>query len=505
MRNLFSLFIILPLIVTIKIPVLNWDWDFDWDWDIFGLLDFFKSGVPQFIKDIQTNIKKFIEKTEDQKNAYIAELNTKVTELYQKIKKEAEEKKELIEEDLKSLVEKVTEASNFLSYKICDMADMSYEECRNDKKKVFSNLLNAVKENFGQCSSIINQISVLTESPENGLKYILFLVNSLSENPDAIEQGKSQIIYDILNCLQEKLDDYWPMIKAKLSNTDLEFNLKLDIINLLAKSFSNLINVIEYEELDGYIKKVSNTTGLISEEKAKKIHQGIFKIIKRLSDFGTQFYNISDTLSVNVIVNPGSLEAELDNKVVLFENKEKGIQIKLHSNYMLRNLQASSLQAVVFDSPFVSVRGSKENEGGISKTFVGITLYDKDHNEIIVKDIDIEQFRPEILFKKSLFKAMTHCLFYNEEKNSMENDGVASSTEIINGIEYIKCIPKHLTSFAIASYESAQIDEVEPESKSNVVIIAVAVSVSVVALLIGGFFLYRFLRRKNIIGNSKVY
>ena len=70
------------------------------------------------------------------------------------------------------------------------------------------------------------------------LKYILFLVNSLSENSDAIEQGKSQIIYDILNCLQEKMDEYWPNIKAKLSDQSVELNVKQDITNLLLKSFS---------------------------------------------------------------------------------------------------------------------------------------------------------------------------------------------------------------------------------------------------------------------------
>ena len=68
---------------------------------------------------------------------------------------------------------KATEAAKFLSYKVCDMADMDYEECRTDKKKLITNLLLLIKENFGQCSVIIGQISRITENAEMSLKYIL--------------------------------------------------------------------------------------------------------------------------------------------------------------------------------------------------------------------------------------------------------------------------------------------------------------------------------------------
>ena len=100
------------------------------------------------------------------------------------------------------------------------------------KKKLISNLLGAIQENFGECSVIINEISKLTENAEMNLKYILFLVNTISENPDAIDKGKSQILYDILNCLQGKLEEYWPTISANLGTN--EINVKLDVTNLFA-------------------------------------------------------------------------------------------------------------------------------------------------------------------------------------------------------------------------------------------------------------------------------
>ena len=426
MRKLFSLFIILPLIVSINIGPLHWewDWDFNFDWDFDKFLEIFKSAIPQFIKDMQDKIKNFMNEAEEQKNAILQSLENTILELQQQIKEEIKEQQENAEKHIKELIEKGTEIAKYLSYKVCDIADMDYEECRNDKKKLLSNLLGAVKDNFGECSVIIGQISKLTEDASLNLKYILFLIDAITENPDAIEKGKSQIVYDILNCLEDKLEEYWPAISAKIGNQEISVNTKLDITNLLLKSYSNLVNVIHFEEIDGYIKKANEATGLIPDSQAKKIHQGIFSILKKLNEFGEGVYNISANLALNVIVNPGNLDVKGDAEVKWIYDENKGIGIKLHSNYMLREKGAKSLQAVIFDSPFVSLRASNEKEGGTSNTFVGITLYDADGNEIIVKDFNIEDLRPEIFFKKTLYNAMTTCLYYNEEEDTIENKGI---------------------------------------------------------------------------------
>ena len=56
MRKLFSLFIILPLIISINIGPLQWewDWDFNFDWDFDKLLEIFKSDIPAFIENMKT-------------------------------------------------------------------------------------------------------------------------------------------------------------------------------------------------------------------------------------------------------------------------------------------------------------------------------------------------------------------------------------------------------------------------------------------------------------------
>ena len=43
---------------------------------------------------------------------------------------------------------KATEAAKFLSYKVCDMADMDYEECRTDKKKIDNKFTSFNKRKF---------------------------------------------------------------------------------------------------------------------------------------------------------------------------------------------------------------------------------------------------------------------------------------------------------------------------------------------------------------------
>ena len=491
MRKLFSLLIILPLIVNIEIPVAkwSWDWDFNFDWDFDELINKFKNLIPDFINKMQSTINNFIEKTEEQKNEFLKDLDKKISSLQEKIKNKVDEKKE----DIKELVEKATEAAKCLSHKICNIAGMEDEECRNDKKKLLSNLLGAVKDNLGECSVIVETIGKLTEKAELDLKYFLFLVESLTENPDAIDKGKSQIIYDIMNCLQDKFEDIWQKVNGNIEDQEISINTKEMITNILLKSYSNLVNVIRFEEIDGFIKKANEKTGLISDDQAKKIHQGIFNVLKKYNQFKSGFYNISANLNLNIIKKSDNLDINGEVNI----DTDKGIKIKLKSQYLLSEKGGETIQAVLFDSPLVSLRTSSEKEGGTSNIFVGITLYDKNGNEILVKDFNTKDLRPEIFFKKKLYNAMTTCLFYNEAEDKIENKGIDTFIETFDGEEYIKCIPQHLSSFTIGSYDSSSIGVETKEEKSYAAIIAIACSIGAIALLVGGFFLYRYLRRRS--------
>ena len=143
---------------------------------------------------------------------------------------------------------------------------------------------------------------------EYNLKYFLFLAISLTENPDAIEKGTSQIIYDIINCLQEKFQYIWPSINDKMENQIEALNVKRDIINLLAKSISNFVTFIQFEENFGFIERAENIAGIIKNKNAKKVYKNIFRIMKKFNEFGTQSYNISTNLNLNVFTNDKNIE-----------------------------------------------------------------------------------------------------------------------------------------------------------------------------------------------------
>ena len=146
----------------------------------------------------------------------------------------------------------------------------------------------------------------------------------------------------------------------------------------------------------------------------------------------------------------------------------------MHLSYILENFKVHSVQAVVFDSPLVSFKLERKSKGGISNIFVGITLYDKDGNEIYVKDIKLDKI--EILFKKNIYKAMKTCLYYNEDKNIMDNNGINTEYVEFDGIEYIKCIPKHLSSFTIGSLDEELIQKSEKKSIAlNLVILFIII------------------------------
>ena len=505
MKNIFFLVIFATLCFSIKIPYTDWEWEWNWnfDWikDIIGNL---KTKIPEFITNIKEDLEKFIKDNEDKKNAILDEMSTKVQEAYENVMSNKDKY-------LKGFIEQVTKTAKFITYKICDAADMtSYEECRNNKKLLLSkliekvnNVIGYVNENF-QCSKIASIItsSTISSNLEENLKYILFLVNYISNNPDAIEKGKAQAIYDVVNCLEEKFEEYWPEVKSKLTDKTYIISLKKDITNLLIQTASNLVSVIHFEELDGYIQKANNKTGLISSENAKKIHQRIFKLLKRLDEFGTSFYNFSASMLVNVTINPGDKELGADAELFISNLEEKGIRVVLHSNYLLRNYNAYSVQSVVFDSPLVSIRGRTEKEGGTANTFVGITLYDKDGKEIIVKDININDFKPIIYYKKKLFNAMTTCLFYNENEDKLENSGVDTQVETINGEEYLKCIPKHLTSFTIGSYKSASTSGEDDSLSAGIIVLIVVLCLIVLAGLVVGFIYFR--RKAHRVDNSQL-
>ena len=91
---------------------------------------------------------------------------------------------------------------------------------------------------------------------------------------------------------------------------------------------------------------------------------------------------------------------------------------------------------------------------------------------------------------------MTTCLYYNEKGDSIENTGINSTIEKIDGEEYIKCIPDHLSSFTIGSFGEEEYIQPEDEEKSfKISVLKVIVAIIIVFVLI---YLYKVYRKKRV-------
>ena len=109
---------------------------------------------------------------------------------------------------------------------------------------------------------------------------------------------------------------------------------------------------------------------------------------------------------------------------------------------------------------------------------------------------------------------MKRCLYYNEEKDSMEDDGIETQFVEFDGEEYIKCIPRHLSSFTIGSFdqkgdeelikENNEIKKNKKESKNKLKYGTLKFG-AVFIILVSAFFLFRCIKRKKVENINSFY
>ena len=95
---------------------------------------------------------------------------------------------------------------------------------------------------------------------------------------------------------------------------------------------------------------------------------------------------------------------------------------------------------------------------------------------------------------------MKTCLYYNEDKNIMDNNGINTEYVEFDGIEYIKCIPKHLSSFAIGSLDEEEEYIIQQKSNNSKNILKygflkIIMTIIIVFVII---YLFRVWRKKRI-------
>jgi hypothetical protein len=345
-----------------------------------------------------------------------------------------------------------------------EINDTEYIKCRENKKTKQKKIIDYLKKNF-TCESLSLLISKngISRNVEDNIKYIILLIEEVTNNADSFAKGDSEVMLNMITCIQENYENYWNQVKEYLdekgtSNITIS-NVKKDISNLLINSMANLVKILHFDEVDNYMpenEKNITSNGLMSSKKGKIIHKTMKQFVKDLNEFGDGLYNLSDSLIINITINNDYKEKslqevnDLDEKIIKYE--DKGIILLINPQSIMKKFNAYAMQIMNYDSPLISIKIDDNMKDIILNTFIGITLYDNKGNEIKVDKIP-EDIRPKILYDKEFYKNMNNCFFYNEDIEDLSEKGVVNNNNYkYDGNEYLKCTTEHLTCFTACSY-----------------------------------------------------
>jgi hypothetical protein len=348
-----------------------------------------------------------------------------------------------------------------------ELNNIEYQNCRENKKSKQKKIIEYLKSNLN-CNylSLLISKSGISTNVEYNIKYIIVLIMEMTNNADSLAEGDSEVLFNIVTCLQEHYEYYWNLVENYLNEINqTEFMIsaiKKDITNLLIYSITNLVKILHFDEIDNYIsdeEKNITSKGLMASKKGKQIYKSIKNFMKYFNEFGDGVYNISDSLIINVIINDeykqdenkNSLQAENENNI---KYEEQGINLLFFPQSMMKKYNAYAFQLVNYDSPLISIEANDDMGNNILNTFISITLYDIKGNEIKIDNIP-EDIRPKILYNKDNNKNIDICYFYNEETEDLSEKGVSNNNSYIyNGSQYLKCTVEHLTCFTAGKFFS---------------------------------------------------
>ena len=432
-----------------------------------------KSNVPEFTNNIQNQTDSFsqlnsqqqIDKLEGEKNS----LGT-MKDNFQKSQ---------TQENRKVMMEKMTEIAGYLTKKDCSnhtnstssdiLEDTMFQECRNQKKEVMTEIISLVKD-YVKCENIDSLISsAVSNDKQENFKYILFLIYEVSSNSDSLKKGESEILYNVTLCLQKNFDTYWEDVEGDIANESDKFGLKQDVSLILIKTLSNLVNIHHYDELDGYLEENKDITdfGIMRNNQAKKIHKGILDFAQKFHDFGNATYNVSSSMNISILKFDDLNDTNLLNQEQIYNLSIKGIFLKFKPRKMMNDTDGKIVEFIAYDSPLVSMNETS-NDNRIVRDFVSLSIFNKEGEKINITDLP-EDARPEIYYNQNNNKSIKMCLFYNESNDDLDTSGMVGENVTYDGVMYLKCSSKHLTSFT-ASYSTSTNNEnenTENQAKSS--------------------------------------
>ena len=361
-----------------------------------------------------------------------------------------------------------------------------YKECRKNKTELFNYAIELIRNNF--TSDFITEFikKGISNDVEMNFKYLLIIINELTINSDCLSEGNHDLLYNFTFYLQLNFNFYWNILEDFLKNKRHSLQstiqiIKKDLSMMIMTSLSNLVNIMHYNEIDGYLKnkKASEKAGLMVNDDGKNIQKGILDFAKSFNEFGNGTYQIGNSINITIKVIEGDeTEKKLRNlkeengdndEEEIYNLTEKGVYVKLLPKKLIKGRKGKhTLQFITYESPLVPIiRNESNNENVTIRDFISITIYDKEGKIVNISNLP-EDSKPMILYNKTHHKNLKHCFFYNENTDDLETDGVKTTDNYMyKGENYLKCSPEHLTSFTAGDYISSYLPSRGSDSNSG--------------------------------------
>ena len=261
MRILIALFVTLPLILSVEVEPQKEE-----------KKDYLDSAL-----EIEHRVEDFKKKTEEEKDKILEDLESTISDLREKIKVDISEKKEPNEKIIE-LLKKGVEFTRCMEYKVCNKED---KNCESNKMKLMNPLLDAIQDNFGQCPVTMQHIKTLTENTFFTFQFINVLINTIVKNADYVDPNKKKIISELINCLLTNIDEYFPIMIAKINTKKME--IKGIFTKHLFEQFLKL-NKIPYEYSKDKEKNNKILRNPTTDVRTEKVYKEILDILKEIKE-----------------------------------------------------------------------------------------------------------------------------------------------------------------------------------------------------------------------------
>ena len=487
-----------------------------------SILDQIKTKVPSSIIEIEENAKKFSTSALDIKIDILMKIEVDLNNI---IKDAGQNIQTIIEQSMKLLkyltyLDCSIYASGSTNSKEKTIEGEIYVKCRESKTSIIDRIVNILRDilTCKNIEALLNpQTLIATQdasSIEEMVKTVFLFVNELTNNQEAISNNTIDFVIDLIKCLEENFEQIWDKLESILNNTYLQeaiIVIKRDLVNILLQALENLPKIIHFQEIDGMISANITNNGIIIDAKMKLIYETILNFSKKLIEFGSYNYTFSGSMLANIETRDPSkqisVDADTEQKIISVQGKD--ILIITNSNLMYKDDKIQVLQTLVFDSPIVSAKATSNIEGNADalNLFVSITLYDKNGNEISLKDID-EKLRPQILYLKNKYQDLKQCFYYNDTQQNLVNDGINAIEKFVyQGQEYFKCVSTHLSEFTAGTGKKEgnnkeKGEEDEEGGNTGLVVALVIVGIVIIILAVIGTIWLKKKNSRSFYGNN---